>query len=95
MAKKVLSTYKRLAQDPARKKRMGEEYQKLLLAELISALIKEDHISVRKLAKVAKLSPSIFQDIRSGKKDHLTLESLANIISILRYSIVGEKAQGN
>ncbi|BBI16289.1 helix-turn-helix domain-containing protein [Neochlamydia sp. S13] len=95
MAKKVLSTHERLAQDPAHKKRIGEEHQELLLSELIIALMEEDHISVRKLAKVAGLSPSIVQDIRSGKKDNLTLISFANIISALGYSIVLEKLQDN
>lgn len=95
MTKKILSTYERLAQDPARKKKMDEEYQELLLSELIIALMEEDHISVRKLAEAAGLSPSIVQDIRSGKKDNLTLRSFANIISALGYSIVLEKSQGH
>nr|NGY94358.1 hypothetical protein [Neochlamydia sp. AcF84] len=54
------------------------------------ALIEEDHISVRKLAKVAGLSPSILQGIRSGQKDYLTLKSFANIIFAWGYSIVLE-----
>ncbi len=95
MTKKVLSTYERLTQDPARKKRIDEEYQELLLSELIIALMEEDHISVRKLAEAAGLSPSIVQDIRSGKKDNLTLRSFANIISALGYSIVLEKSHGD
>ena len=94
MTKKVLSTYERLAQDQACKKRIDEEYQELLLSELIMALMEEDHISVRKLAEAAGLSPSIVQDIRSGKKDNLTLRSFTNIVSALGYSIVLEKSQG-
>ena len=95
MNKKFLSTYERIAQDPSRKKRIDKEYQELLLSELIIALMEEDHVSVRKLAETAGLSPSIIQDIRSGKKDNLTLRSFENIISALGYSIVLEKSQGN
>lgn len=95
MTKKILSTYDRLAQNSARKKKMDEEYQELLLSELILALMEEDHIPVRKLAEAVGLSPSIVQDIRSGKKDNLTLRSFANIISVLGYSIVLEKSQGS
>ena len=95
MTKKVLSTYERLVKDPARKKKIDEEYQELLLSELIIALMDEDLISVRKLAEAAELSPSIVQDIRSGKKDNLTLRSFSNIISALGYHIVLEKSQGN
>lgn len=95
MTEKFLSTYERLSQDPARKKKIDEEYQELLLSELIIALMEEDHISVRKLAEAAGLSPSIVQDIRSGKKDNLTLRSFANIISALGYSIVLEKSRSH
>lgn len=95
MTKKALSTYERLARDPIRKKRIDQEYQDLLLSELIIALMEEDQISVRKLAEAAGLSPSIVQDLRSGKKDNLTLRSFANIISALGYYIVLEKPKSD
>lgn len=92
MTKKVLSTYERLAQDPERRKKIDEEYQELLLSELITDLMSEDRISVRKLAEAAGLSPSIVQDVRSGKKENLTLRSFENIVSALGYHIVLQKS---
>ena len=53
--------------------------------------MEEDHVSVRKLAKAAGISPSIIQDIRSGKKENLTLKSFSNIAAALGYGIVLEK----
>ena len=95
MTKKTMSTYDRLVHDPIRKSKIDEEYKELLLSELLIALMEEDHISVRKLAEAAELSPSIVQDIRSGKKDNLTLKSFESIISALGYHIVLERSSHN
>jgi len=53
--------------------------------------MEEDHISIRKLAKEAGVSPSLIQDLRTGKKDNLTFRSFSNIVEALGYDIVLEK----
>ena len=88
-----LTTYDRLIQDPKRKAKIEKEYRELLLSELLIALMEEDHVSVRKLATAAGISPSIVQDIRSGKKENITLKSFSNIAAALGYGIVLEKLE--
>ena len=51
--KKPKSTVERFLEDPEQKRIFEEEHKEFLLSELIIALMEEDHISVRKLAKVA------------------------------------------
>lgn len=89
--KACLTTYELLTKDPDRKAKIEKGYRELLLSELFIALMEEDHVSVRKLAKAAGISPSIIQDIRSGKKENITLKSFTNIASALGYGIVLEK----
>ncbi len=42
------------------------------------------------LAKQAEISPAIIQDIRSGKRDNLTLKTFASLIDALGYNLVLE-----
>lgn len=66
------STYERLIhEDPEFEKDLDSRYQEFILSELLLAVMEEDHISIRKLAKEARVSPSLIQDLRSGKKDNL------------------------
>lgn len=53
--------------------------------------MEEDHLSIRKLAKEAGVSPSLIQDLRSGKKDNLTFKSFSHIVEALGYDIILEK----
>lgn len=43
------------------------------------------------LAKEAGVSPSLIQDLRSGKKDNLTFKSFSHIVEALGYDNVHEK----
>jgi transcriptional regulator with XRE-family HTH domain len=87
-----LTTCERLTKDPKRRAKIKKDYKQLLLSELLIAIMEEDHVSVRKLAKAAKISPSIIQDIRSGKKENITLKSFSNIATALGYTVVLEKS---
>ena len=89
----VKTTYEQLIQDPKRKAKIEKEYKELLLSELLIALMEEDHVSVRKLAFAAGVSPSIIQDIRSGKKENITLKSFSTIAAALGYGIVLERLE--
>jgi DNA-binding Xre family transcriptional regulator len=89
-----LSTYEREIQDPVFKEQFEEEYQQFALSEIILQLMEEDHISVRQLAKAAGISPTVIQDIRSGKRRNITVYNLSKILKALGSRIavqIGEK----
>lgn len=90
--KNFTSTYERLiTEDPEFEKDLKKRYREFVLSELLLAVMEEDHISIRKLAKEAGISPSLIQDLRTGKKDNLTFRSFSNIVEALGYDIVLEK----
>ena len=51
-----------------KKKILDEEYTELLISELVSAAMEDDHISERKLAVMACVSPAIIQGVRLESK---------------------------
>src|SRR5436309_2306882 len=67
---KKKSTYDKFyeALSPQEKKEFDQEYKDLLLSELLIAIMKQDNVSVRKLAAAAGVSPTIIQGIRSGTR---------------------------
>ncbi len=89
---KPLSTIDRLIMQNQKEKQLFEqEYQILVLSELLIALMKEDEISVRSLAQEARLSPTIIQNIRSGKKKTITLQTFIKLLEALNCTFVVEK----
>lgn len=90
--KSFASTYERLIhEDPEFEKDLEKRHKEFILSELLLAVMEEDHISIRKLAKEAGVSPSLIQDLRTGKKDNLTFKSFSNIVEALGYDIILEK----
>ncbi len=81
--KKPRSTCEREIEDPAFKKRFLREYAELALSELILAMMAEDDVSVRKLAREVGMAPSVVQSVRSGRHSNLTLKSFVKMISAL------------
>ena len=65
---------------PRELKKFNEERQEFLLSELILAAMERDNISVRKLAKLAGVSPTIVQSMRSGAKKDFTMQSFLKIL---------------
>ncbi len=88
---KPMSTYDELMLDPEFKKKHEKSYRELVLSELLLAIMAEDKISIRSLAQQAGISPTIIQDIRSGKRDNLTLKTFSSLIDVLGYNLVLEK----
>ena len=83
---KPKTTVQKFLENPKQKKLFEKEHKELLLSELIIALMEEDQISVRKLAKAAGISPTMIQALRSGKKENLTLSTIASIAQALGYA---------
>ena len=68
---------------PREKKKFNEEYQKHLLSEIVCALMEKDNISVRKLAEMAKLSPTVIQAMKSGSKKDFSMKSFFKVLKEL------------
>lgn len=88
MKKKTKSTYEEFVEDLEQKKLLDKEYKELLISELVSAAMEEDHISVRKLAAKAGVSPTIIQSLRSGAKTNFTIDTLSRILDAIGYQII-------
>lgn len=91
--KKPMSTYERLMQNPEFREGFEEEYKEFILSELMLALMDGDDISVRKLAKIAGLSPATIQKIRSGKQKDMRVKNFARLVNELGFQLVLEKGE--
>lgn len=90
-AKKVLSTFEREMKNAKFKKAFDKSYKEFLLSELLIAIMENDEISVRDLAKEVGLSPTIIQKIRSGKQNDLKVTSFVSIVGACGYKVILEK----
>ncbi len=90
-AKKQLSTFDLIMRDPKRREQFEKGYNEFLVNEFLLEAMEENHISVRKLAGKAGVSPAIIQRIRSGGSSNITLKKLSDIASVLGYRIVFKK----
>ena len=94
--KKERSTYDEFVDSITfkQKKEFEEEYNELLISEMLIAVMEQDGISVRELAKEAGVSPTIIQGIRSGTRENITFKSILKILSALGYKLKAEKEDG-
>jgi DNA-binding Xre family transcriptional regulator len=77
------STYEKELENPKFRKLFEKEYGELVLSELILAMMAEDNVSVRKLAKQIGVAPSVVQSVRSGKHKNITLNTFIKMIAAL------------
>lgn len=87
MKKKAKSTYEEFIEDDKQKAFLDMEYKELLISELLIAAMEQDHISVRKLALAAGVSPTIIQGLKSGSKTNITIDTLSKILDVIGYQI--------
>ena len=82
MTKKIKSTFDKFIESlsPQERKKYDEEYREFILSELILAAMAKDNISVRKLAKMAGVSPTIVQAMRSGSRKDFSMQSFFKIL---------------
>ncbi len=88
MKKKLKSTYEKFIENKKQKELLDKEYYELLLSELILAAMEQDHVSVRKLAASAGVSPTIIQGIKSGSRTNITVDTLSKILDAVGYQII-------
>ena len=91
MTKPHLSTFEREMQDTAFREEFEKEYNEFLLSETILAMMSDAHKSVRKLATETDLSPTVFQNIRSGIQEDIKLSNFINISHACGYKLILEK----
>ena len=82
------STFEREMRNVKFRKNFEREYNELLLSELLLAVMEDDKISVRKLAKAAGLSPSVVQKIRSGRQKDIRVGNFISIMQECGYNLV-------
>ena len=90
---KVLSTYEREMQNSEFRKKHKTTYQKLVLSELVIALMTNNLKSVRTLAKECGLSPAAINKLRTGKQNDVMLTNFINITEACGYHLVLEKGK--
>ena len=90
---KPLSTHERKMQNQKFKKAYKRGYQELLFSELLISVMADDDKSVRALAKEACLSPSVIQDIRSGKQHDIKVSNLIKIAHAFGYEVILQKGE--
>ena len=90
-AKKAISTYEREIKNVKFKKAFDKSYKEFLLSELLIVMMEQDEKSVRKLATETGMSPTIIQNIRSGKQENLKVSNLVTIARACGYKVVLEK----
>jgi DNA-binding Xre family transcriptional regulator len=88
-----ISTYERKMQDKKFKDAFDKHYKELLFSELLISIMEEDDKSVRGLAKEAGISPSVVQDLRSGKQQDIKVSNLIRIVEILGYKVILQKGE--
>lgn len=82
MTKKIKSTVDTLIDSLSQKerKKFDEEYKELVLSELILAAMEKDNVSVRKLAEIAGVSPTIVQAMRSGTRKDFSMQTFFKVL---------------
>jgi len=88
MKKNAKTTYEKFIEDEEQKALLDNEYKDLLLSELLIAVMEHDHISVRKLAAAAGVSPTVIQSLKSGSKTNITIDTLSKVLDAVGYQII-------
>ena len=93
MTKKIKSTHDKFIESMTakEKKEYEKELKDFIISELILAAMEEDNISVRKLAKLADVSPTIVQEMRSGLKKSFNTDSFFKVLKGLGYNVFLER----
>lgn len=91
--RKSKSTYEKEMESPKFRKLFEKEHEELVLSELVLAMMEDDKISVRKLAKQIGVAASVIQSVRSGEHSNLTLKNFIKLISALGGEVTIKKGK--
>lgn len=90
---KPLSTFERKMKNAKFKKAFEEGYRELLFSELMISIMEDDDVSIRELAKEAEISPSVIQDLRTGKQHDIKVSNLIKIAHAFGYEVILQKGK--
>lgn len=65
---------------PKQRKKFDQEYQEFALEEMLLSIMQQDKSSVRQLAKISDVSPTIIQAMRSGTKKDYSLTVFLKVL---------------
>jgi len=88
---KPLSTFKRKMKNRKFKRAFEKSYKELLFSELMISLMEEDDVSVRNLAEKAGISPSVIQNLRSGRQHDIKVSNLIKIAHEFGFEVILER----
>jgi DNA-binding Xre family transcriptional regulator len=77
------STFQRLMENEKWKTDFEKGYEEFLLSEFLIEMMEEKKYSVRDLAKMAGVSPTTVQNIRTGTAENVKLKTIINILNVL------------
>ena len=83
MVKKLTTTFDKWMADPKIKEHFDKDYKNFVLSELILALMENDGKSVRELAKEVGLSPTVIQNIKSGKQQNMKIKNVDTRLTLV------------
>lgn len=91
--KKEVTTHDRLMASMTKEERLEyeKEYRELLLSELMHAIMADEEVSVRALAKAAGVSATVIQGMRSGARKNVTARSFLQTLQALGYRLEAVK----
>jgi DNA-binding Xre family transcriptional regulator len=94
-AKKTPSTFESEMASPTFKAAFENEEAALEVSEFLAKQMAEQEISVRKLAVLADVSPTVIQGIRSGTRKNIEYSTLKAILVALGCEITFRKTRRN
>lgn len=88
---KQASTFERKMKNLKFKKAFEKSYKEFLFSELIMSIMEGDNVSVRNLAEEAGISPSVIQNLRSGKQHDIKVSNLIKIAHVFGFEVILER----
>ena len=88
MVRKLTTTFDKWMADTEIKEHFDKDYKNFVFSELILALMENDDKSVRELAKEIGLSPTVIQNIKSGKQQDMKIKNFVSIAHACGYHIL-------
>ena len=88
MIKKPKTTFDKWMSNPEVKEHFDKDYKDFALSELILALMENDGKSVRELAKEVRLSPTVIQNLKSGKQNDMKVRNFVSIAHACGYHLL-------
>ena len=95
MKNSTKSTYETVMEkiSTTEKRKFRREYQELLFSEMLQALIEQDKISLKNLAKAAGVDQTTIKEFCAGTQTDLSMQHFIKILNALGCSLIAEKGK--